>query len=193
MAITDAFIDAVRSSNVRRIRIMMKDSLLVDPTFKEYKEMEIYSRHVNGLYDEHDGRTLEEDPSIWNDDYLSKMMVQIVGNFSHQRIEHLQKIVRHLHPVVLNQQTRVNSGRAASSESPNSTNRKSIAKTAYEIQKQRDAEKNRIRTTKVATSAVTGGVVIGTVAVASAGSFVAGAVVGAIVVGTVVYVVTDRR
>ena len=40
MALTNAFREAVKTGNVRRIRIMMKDSLLTDPTFQHLKEME---------------------------------------------------------------------------------------------------------------------------------------------------------
>lgn len=99
MAITNAFINAVAAGNVRGIRIMMKDSLLVDPTFAEFNQMEQYARNINGLYDEHDGRELKEDEASWNDDYMNKLMVQVVGNFSHKRISRLKEIVRHLRPV----------------------------------------------------------------------------------------------
>ena len=40
MALTNSFYEAVESNSVRRVRIMMKDSLLVDPTFLQFKEME---------------------------------------------------------------------------------------------------------------------------------------------------------
>ena len=80
VAITNAFINAVEAGNVRSIRIMMKDSLLVDPTFAEFNQMEQYARNINGLYDEHDGRELKEDKTSWNDDYMNKLMVQVVGN-----------------------------------------------------------------------------------------------------------------
>ena len=40
MALTKSFYEAVSEGNVRRIRIMMKNSLLVDPTFREFSEME---------------------------------------------------------------------------------------------------------------------------------------------------------
>ena len=56
MALTNAFFDAVNNGNVRRIRIMMKDSLPVDPTFKELKEMETAAAKVSGLYDVHGDR-----------------------------------------------------------------------------------------------------------------------------------------
>ena len=59
MALTNAFKEAVNSGNIRRIRIMMKNSLLVDPTFREFKEMENAAASVQGLYDIHDERKFE--------------------------------------------------------------------------------------------------------------------------------------
>lgn len=99
MAITKAFIDAVKAQNIRKIRIMMEDSLLVDLTFEEYKEMEKLSANVPGLYDEHDGKEFKMDPNDWDDSYMNKLMVQVVNNFSHERLNHLMKVVRYLRPI----------------------------------------------------------------------------------------------
>ena len=98
MAITNAFRQAVSSGNIKGIRIMMKDSLLVDPTFSEFEQMERLAVSVRGLYDAHDGRGFETDRANWDDDYMDRLMVQAVGNFSRERIAHLQEVVRFLHP-----------------------------------------------------------------------------------------------
>lgn len=99
MALSDAFKEAVREGNITRIRIMMKNSLLVDPTFVRFKEMEKAAQSVPGLYDKHDGRIFIEDENSWTDDYMNRLMVQVVGNFSHERVEHLKKVVQKLRPV----------------------------------------------------------------------------------------------
>ena len=98
MSMTKAFVDAVEAQNIRKIRIMMEDSLLVDLTFREYKEMERLSANVPGLYDEHDGQAFITDSSDWNDGYMNKLMVQAIGNFSHERLNHLQEVVHYLRP-----------------------------------------------------------------------------------------------
>ena len=40
MALTNAFYEAVQSGNVRRVRFMMQDSLIIDPTFAEFNAIE---------------------------------------------------------------------------------------------------------------------------------------------------------
>ena len=99
MALTNAFYTAVKEGKVRLVRIMMKDSLLVDPTFQLYKDMEKEAASMSGLYDPHDGRDFIMDSAEWNDDYMSLLMVQVIDNFSHERLDHLKDVVRHLRPV----------------------------------------------------------------------------------------------
>ncbi|OMD44062.1 hypothetical protein [Paenibacillus odorifer] len=209
MAITNAFINAVTVGNVRGIRIMMKDSLLVDPTFAEFNQMEQYARNMNGLYDEHDRRELEDDKTAWNDDYMNKLMVQVVGNFSHERISRLKEIVRYLRPVASYTPVRSSNGSGSSSapgssrivganngnypfrEPSNSTWRSSPPSPRQ--QQWIGKQNKRLRTTRVTTGAVAGGVVVGTATAIAGGSFVAGAAAGAVIVGAVVWAATNRR
>lgn len=95
----DVFYDAVEFGNVRRVRIMMKNSMLVDPTFQQFHAMEKVAASMSGLYDEYDGKELIEDKSLWDDHYMDKMMVKVINNFSHERLDHLKRIVQHLRPV----------------------------------------------------------------------------------------------
>ncbi len=98
IVITDAFKRAVDTKNLLGVRIMLKDGLLVDPTFELAKANLEYAKKLDDLFVPHDGRELESDPSKWNTDYEDREMVRIVRNFSHERWEHLKKVVRKLHP-----------------------------------------------------------------------------------------------
>ena len=81
---------------------MMKDSLLVDPTFELFHMMEKATASMVGLYDEHDGEELIEDRNQWDVDYMNRVMVRVVSNFSHERLDHLKEVVRYLRPVTKN-------------------------------------------------------------------------------------------
>ena len=80
----------------------MKDSLLVDPTFELFHMMEKATASMVGLYDEHDGKELVEDRNQWNDNYMDRVMVDVIFNFSHERLNHLKEVVRYLRPVTKN-------------------------------------------------------------------------------------------
>lgn len=98
MAITNEFTEAVQSGKMMRVRIMLKDSLLVDPTAAQFDEMERYATEKMGnIYTEHDGEVLNFDVSSWNEDYLNQQMVIVVNCFSKERIDLLKGMVRLLY------------------------------------------------------------------------------------------------
>ena len=194
MAITDAFKNAVGAGDVRGIRIMMKDSLLVDPSFVEFNEMNNLARSVSGLYEPHDGREIIKDSSAWNDNYMNKLMVQVVGNFSNERVDHLKDVVRFLRPVAARQQQAASSNRPASTPKPHIPAAQPRS-SDYQEQKRQDERSGRImsnRGVKIASGAVAGGVVGGAIAGFAGGPILIGAAAGAVVVGAVVVIATNE-
>lgn len=100
MALTNAFYEAVNSGNVTRVRIMMKNSFLTDPTGAEFAEMERAAASMPGLYDQHDGQEFITDKSKWTNEYMDQVMVKLISNFSKERISHCKELVHYLIPVV---------------------------------------------------------------------------------------------
>ncbi len=175
--LAESFYEAVNSGNVRKLRIMMKDSLLVDPTFKELNEMETAAAMVPGLYDEHDGEPFVLDRIDWNDDYLNKQKVQLIYNFSHERLNHLKEVVHVLRPVSENQN-------ANSFNRPQSTTEDEHI--SYEEQKAHDQQNGTYKGAAIAGGAVVGAVVGGVIAAVAGVTVVGGAVAGAVVGGAAV-------
>lgn len=180
MALSNAFYEAVKSGNIRRVRIMMQDSLLVDPTLTEFDAMEKAATSMVGLYDEHDGKELVEDRTLWNDDYMDKVMVKALSNFSHERIDHLKEVVRYLRPVTKTV--------APKKEQTSSHNYSSTRQDSYEEEKRRCQECGDYLGAKIGAGAVVGAAVGGVIA-SVAGAPIAG-VIGGIVAGAVVGGVT---
>lgn len=193
MAVTNTFKEAVEAKSVRKVRIMMEDSLLIDPTFTEFKEMEKAAASMDGLYDEHDGRSFKMDKNSWDDDYMNELMVQIIRNFSHERLNHLKDVVRYLRPVKENpasvHSTNYNANSGKTGESTSS--KKEF--TNYQEQKMRDMQEGNYRGTKVAVGTIVGAAIGGTVAVVVEAPVAAGALVGAAVVGTATYIGIERK
>ena len=90
--IANEFISAVDSNDLLMVRIMLKDSLLVDPTFKEFNEMLDYAGGKIDIYEEHDGEVLKNDASAWSKDYMNEQLMQLVNNFSRERVALLKRI-----------------------------------------------------------------------------------------------------
>lgn len=97
MRVTKEFAEAVQTGKMLRVRIMLKNSLLVDPTTEQFQEMEAYAvKNMGNIYDNHNGSPLEYDVTEWNEDYLNQQMVAVVTNFSHERIDLLKQMVKYL-------------------------------------------------------------------------------------------------
>lgn len=188
MAITNAFHKAVSNGDLQLVRIMMKDSLLLDPTFKTFRDMETAAKSLTDLYEPHDGRELKLDKNEWNDDYMNDLLVQAISNFSHERVQHLQDVVRYLRPVP------EPARHTSASSQPEYHEPKH--KVTYEEQKRRDQESGAYIGAKVATGAVVGaaaGAGIAVVASVTTMGVVGAAAAGAVIGGTAVYVVTNKE
>lgn len=98
MNISQEFKSAVKEKDIMIIRIMLKDSLVVDPTFEEFNAMSSYAEsNLDELYDEHDGEIFSNNLSDWTKDYMDEQMVKVVTNFSNERISFLKIICKHLY------------------------------------------------------------------------------------------------
>lgn len=209
MELTNAFHEAVASGDVRSVRIMMKDSLLIDPSFVQFEQMEEAACSLQGLYEAHDGRDFQ-DKNTWDDNYMNKLMVQVVSNFSHERVNHLKEVVNYLRPVANsiaesefsspNSQKKVsefdqqdpytdkkNNCRTVKTANPSSSSHNSQKKgSSYREQKAHDQKEGNYQESKIVIGTI-GGATIGGVGAAIAGcTIVAGGAVTSGVIGGVV-------
>lgn len=98
MAITNEFKDAVLTGKKIRVRIMLKDMMLVDPSLKQFEEMLGFAKsNMIDLFDEHNKEILKDDCSDWDEAYLNNQMVAVVSNFSQERIELLRNMVKYIY------------------------------------------------------------------------------------------------
>ena len=92
--VSPEFNSAIKTGNLLRVRIMLKDSLIVDPTFVQFNEMLAYARtELPELLEPYDNGTLENDSGKWDKDLMNMELVEIVNNFSQTRIDHLKKVI----------------------------------------------------------------------------------------------------
>ena len=77
----------------------MKNSLYLHPNFREFEAMDrMASSSVPGLYVPYDKGPLKMDADEWTEDYMDKLLVRLVDNFSKERVAHLKKVIRYLYP-----------------------------------------------------------------------------------------------
>lgn len=93
MALSETFRKALEQKDIRMVRIIIKDSLVVDPTFTEMDEMLREAERAQlDLYDPHNGEELKRDKEQWNKAYMDSQMTALIRNFSRERLALLKEI-----------------------------------------------------------------------------------------------------
>lgn len=93
--VSQEFRSAVSSKNLLLTRIMLKDSLVGDPTFLQFDEMLEYAQKMMpDLFCPFEGDALENDTSKWTKQQMNLELVELVNNFSSERVAHLKKVVK---------------------------------------------------------------------------------------------------
>lgn len=97
MSVSIDFKNAVSEGKTRLVRIMLKDSLIIDPTFVKFNEMYNFAKdNMEDLLEDFDDDELDYDKSHWSEDYMNELKVELMGNFSKKRIDHLKQICSYL-------------------------------------------------------------------------------------------------
>lgn len=100
MALTPEFKNAVNSKNLLRVRIMLKDSLLVDKSFTLFEEMRTYAEN-RGL---HIWMEKTEEIEIagkaeWNRDLMNLELTRLVNDFTEERLAYCQRIIAKIYGI----------------------------------------------------------------------------------------------
>ncbi|NBH16525.1 hypothetical protein D3Z55_03320 [Clostridiaceae bacterium] len=92
--ISEEFRAAVSDNNRLRARVLLKDSLLSDTTFKQFDEMLSYVKDkIPDIMLPFDGKNLEKDSLKWNRELMNLELVKLVSNFSCERVDHLKAVI----------------------------------------------------------------------------------------------------
>lgn len=100
MALTPEFMTAVSNNNLLRVRIMLKDSLLVDKRFVQFSEMSRYAERtgVNFWMEETD--KLETKPrDAWNTDLMNLELTKLVNDFTKEHLLYCQAIIEKVYGI----------------------------------------------------------------------------------------------
>jgi len=174
MALSAEFKDAVEQNKKTRVRIMLKDSLLVDSSCAEFDEMYKFAQTgMPDLMDSHDGERFKA-PEQWSEDYLNDQMVAVVNNFSKERVDLLKKMVKKLY------------------EEPVK------ASTPKTIPVQNHTHSNTSQSTNIPSNVVVGGIVAGVGAAVLIGGLVADVpvvvpVLGGVAIGVGAFIISKNK
>ena len=109
MKIDIEFQDAVNNNDINLVRMMLKDSIMIDPTLDMYRVLSSYAEANLSmpLYEKYDGIAFA-DESDWNKDYFNQEMINLIDNFSKERIIHLEKVCKKIYSGCVNKKEKIN-------------------------------------------------------------------------------------
>ena len=88
------FEEALRKNNILKIRLMMKNSLLYDPSFKSFDEMEkLAEKYKVNIWQDSSVEVLIKRDKPWTIDDVNYELTAIVSNFTKERIVYLKDLI----------------------------------------------------------------------------------------------------
>ena len=83
------------SGDLKSLKYIFVDSLDVDPTFVRYEEEYNYCKSIPGLLEAHQELTpFTENITSWNEAYWTNLKMDLIKNFSDQRMTHMRKVAK---------------------------------------------------------------------------------------------------
>lgn len=109
MKIDSEFQDAVKSNDIDLVRMMLKDSIIIDPTLDMYKVLSSYAKANLSmpLYEKYNGIAFADEVD-WNEDYFNQELINLINNFSEERIIHLEKVCKKIYSGYINKKEKIN-------------------------------------------------------------------------------------
>lgn len=99
MAVSKEFAQAVLEKNYLRVRIMLKDSLLIDKTFKLFSEMQSYSSAQGVAPWVDTDIPLEKAEKPWTEDTMNYELTAIVNDFTKEHVAYVKEIISEVYKV----------------------------------------------------------------------------------------------
>lgn len=125
MAISSEFAQAVRGGNKLRVRIMLKDSLLVDKTFRLFDEMQVYAS-AQGVSPWADAYIpLEKAEKPWTEDTMNYELTALVNDFTKEHVNYVKAIIADVYKLNLPAQQPIRTVAASQSVSQSANRSKS--------------------------------------------------------------------
>lgn len=95
---TPEFMQAVKERNLLRIRIMMKDSLLIDKSADLFNEMNKYAEKQGICVWMKNGEEFDALPEdLWDESLLNSELVKLINDFTLKRVKYCLGIIRKIY------------------------------------------------------------------------------------------------
>lgn len=102
------FLSILNNQGLEELKDEISTYLIIDPE-DESGELKEFVEGTNGsqFYDRHDGSLLKTDRQSWTSDYYGDLQIQLMHNFSRERLSHCLQVGNHLYGRPVNKQVQI--------------------------------------------------------------------------------------
>ena len=94
----EMFKEELRKNNILKIRLMMKNSLLYDPSFKTFNEMEkLAEEYKVNIWQDSSCEDFIKQKQSWTMDDVNYELTAIVSDFTKERIVYLKDLIANVY------------------------------------------------------------------------------------------------
>lgn len=92
------FLSILNNQGMKKLKGEIATAFIIDPEDEtgELREFIEETKEAN-FYDEHDGALLQHDRQSWTPDYYGDLQIQLMHNFSRERLSHCLQVGNHLY------------------------------------------------------------------------------------------------
>ena len=94
MAVPQEFVEAVDAKNILLVRIMLKDSLLLDKTFRQFNEMSYYADQQGVNFWAEDSGDLKIAPRPWDIQLMNYELTALISDFTKPHLYYVINIIK---------------------------------------------------------------------------------------------------
>ena len=100
MSLTLDYKSAVSSKNLLLVRIMLKDSLLVDKYFIQFTEMIKYAEEMGmDIWTSETGKLEKKPIEEWSIELMNLELTKLVNDFTKERVDYCKKIIKKVYGI----------------------------------------------------------------------------------------------
>ncbi len=99
MVVSNEFKEVVQEKDILKVRIMLKDSLLIDRSFTTFEELVNYAQKLGlDVWVDSSDDSIEKVKRPWTVDLMNDELTLLISDFTKERVDYIKQIIREIYP-----------------------------------------------------------------------------------------------
>lgn len=99
MVVSNEFKEVVQEKDILKVRIMLKDSLLIDRSFTTFEELVNYAQKLGlDVWVDSSDDSIEKVKRPWTVDLMNDELTLLISDFTKERVDYIKQIIKEIYP-----------------------------------------------------------------------------------------------